>query len=80
MVRSIEKKSSDLIGNGTRDIPDCSMVPQPTVLPLAPGLSVPLFKTHLNRQGFGVRRGGGVRFRIVRKAVLFLLAANCGVI
>jgi hypothetical protein len=30
------KKSSDLIGNGTRDLPDCSVLPQPTTLPRAP--------------------------------------------
>jgi hypothetical protein len=26
------KKSNDLIGNRTRDIPGCSIVPQPTML------------------------------------------------
>jgi hypothetical protein len=31
-IRSIEK-SSDLIGNRTRDLPACSIVPQPTALP-----------------------------------------------
>jgi hypothetical protein len=31
-VRSIEK-SSDIIGNHTRDFPTCSVVPQPTTLP-----------------------------------------------
>jgi hypothetical protein len=31
---SIEK-SNDLIGNQTRDLPACSMVPQPTTLPRA---------------------------------------------
>jgi hypothetical protein len=30
------KKSSNLIGNGTRDLPACSIVPQPTTLPGAP--------------------------------------------
>jgi hypothetical protein len=30
------KKSSDLIGNRTRDLPACSMVPQPTTLPRTP--------------------------------------------
>jgi hypothetical protein len=34
-IRSI-KKSNDLIGNRTRDLPACSIVPQPTKLPLAP--------------------------------------------
>jgi hypothetical protein len=33
-IRSIEK-SNDLIGNGTRDIPVCSIVPQPITLPRA---------------------------------------------
>jgi hypothetical protein len=31
-IRSIEK-SNDLIGNQTRDLPACSIVPQPTTLP-----------------------------------------------
>ena len=30
------KKSSDTIGNRTRDLPACSAVPQPTALPRAP--------------------------------------------
>jgi hypothetical protein len=30
------KTSSDLIGNGTRDLPACSIVPQPTTLLRAP--------------------------------------------
>jgi hypothetical protein len=34
-IRSIEK-SSDLIGNRTRDLPACSIVQQPTTLPRAP--------------------------------------------
>jgi hypothetical protein len=33
-IRSIEK-SNDLIGNRTRDLPACSIVPQPTTLPRA---------------------------------------------
>jgi hypothetical protein len=38
-IRSIEK-SNDLIGNWTRDLPACSIVPQPTTLPLAPSALV----------------------------------------
>jgi hypothetical protein len=34
-IRSIEK-SNVLIGNRTRDLPACSIVPQPITLPLAP--------------------------------------------
>jgi hypothetical protein len=34
-IRLIEK-SNDLIGNQTRDLPACSIVPQPTALPRAP--------------------------------------------
>jgi hypothetical protein len=30
------KSSSDTIGNGTRDLPACSAVPQPTAPPLPP--------------------------------------------
>jgi hypothetical protein len=30
------KKSNDTIGNGTRDLPACSAVPQPTALPRVP--------------------------------------------
>jgi hypothetical protein len=36
-IRSIGK-SNDLTENGTRDLPACSIVPQPTTLPLAPYL------------------------------------------
>ena len=32
------KNSNDTIGNRTRDLPACSVVPQPTVLPHAPSL------------------------------------------
>jgi hypothetical protein len=34
------KNSSDTIGNQTRDLPACSIVPQPTVPPCTPFLSV----------------------------------------
>jgi hypothetical protein len=34
-IRSIEK-SNDLIGNQTRDLPACSVLPQPTALPRVP--------------------------------------------
>jgi hypothetical protein len=34
-IRSIEK-SNDLIGNRPRDLPACSIVPQPTTLPREP--------------------------------------------
>jgi hypothetical protein len=37
------KKSNDLIGNRTRDLPTCSIVPQPTTLPHAP-LTWTMFK------------------------------------
>jgi hypothetical protein len=30
------KKSNDIIGNQTGDLPACSIVPQPTTLPHAP--------------------------------------------
>jgi hypothetical protein len=30
------KKSNDFIGNQTRDLPPCTTVPQPTMLPCAP--------------------------------------------
>jgi hypothetical protein len=32
----ILKKSNEIIGNQTRDLPACSIVPQPTTLPRAP--------------------------------------------
>jgi hypothetical protein len=35
MIKSIEK-SSDLIGIGTRELPACSVVPQPITLQRAP--------------------------------------------
>jgi hypothetical protein len=34
------KKSSDIIGIWTRDLPACSIVPQPTTLPRAPNLEM----------------------------------------
>jgi hypothetical protein len=34
------KKFNDLVGNRTRDLPACSMVPQPTTLPRAPFLFI----------------------------------------
>jgi hypothetical protein len=37
MIRSIEKYN-DLIGIQTRDLPACSIVPQPTTLPRAPAI------------------------------------------
>jgi hypothetical protein len=36
-IRSIEK-FYDLIGNPARDLPACSIVPQPTTLPLSPNM------------------------------------------
>jgi hypothetical protein len=33
-------KNHDLTGNRTRDLPDCSIVPQPTTLPRAPSDSM----------------------------------------
>jgi hypothetical protein len=35
MIRALEK-SNDLIGNRTRDLPTCIIVPQPTTLPRVP--------------------------------------------
>jgi hypothetical protein len=43
-IRSTEK-SNDLIGNRTRDIPACSIVPQPTMLPRAP-VTITMNKSH----------------------------------
>jgi hypothetical protein len=34
-IGKLKKKYSDLIGNRTRDLPACSIVPQPTTLPRA---------------------------------------------
>jgi hypothetical protein len=38
-IRSTEK-SNDLIGNRTRDLPACSIVPQPVTLPCAPKVTL----------------------------------------
>ena len=35
------KNSSDAIGNRNRDLPACSVVPQPTAPPGAPTMTVP---------------------------------------
>jgi len=40
------KKSSDTIGNRTRDLLACSAVPQPTAPPCAPQLFIDLKKTY----------------------------------
>jgi hypothetical protein len=37
-IRSIEK-SDDLVGNQTRDLLACSVLPQPTTLPRAPKIT-----------------------------------------
>ena len=37
------KNSNDTIGNRTRDLPNCSAVPQPTALPRAPLLKLATF-------------------------------------
>jgi hypothetical protein len=50
---SIEK-SNDLIGNRTRDIPACSIVPQPTTLPRAPTLAHTNFKRYDYTNQFGL--------------------------
>jgi hypothetical protein len=39
------KKSNYTIGNGTRDLPACSAVPQPTALPRAPKLGIVSYQT-----------------------------------
>jgi hypothetical protein len=44
-IRSTEK-SNDLIGNRTRDLPACSIVPQPTTLPRANSKIVPRIIHH----------------------------------
>jgi hypothetical protein len=35
-LRKLNKKFNDLIGNRTRDLPACSIVPEPAMLPGAP--------------------------------------------
>jgi hypothetical protein len=38
------KNSNDTIGNRIRDLPTCSVVPQPTALPRAPAFKVQWFR------------------------------------
>jgi hypothetical protein len=38
------KKYNDIIGNRTRELPACSIVPQSTTLPRAPGVEVNIKK------------------------------------
>jgi hypothetical protein len=45
-IRSIEK-SNDLIRNRTRDLPACSIVPQPTTLPRDPTMGMYTVKCHI---------------------------------
>jgi hypothetical protein len=35
---TLTEKSNGLIGNGNRDLPACSIVPQPAALPRAPSV------------------------------------------
>jgi hypothetical protein len=44
----LKKISSDLIGNGTRDLPACSIVPQLTTLLRAPTLLVNTLEKQIN--------------------------------
>jgi hypothetical protein len=46
------KNSSDSIGNGTRNLPACSAVPQPTAPPRTPALVVPVVKVRMKAQYF----------------------------
>jgi hypothetical protein len=45
------KKSNDLLGNGTRDLPTCSIVPQPTML-----LRTPMYNIGVLYSTVGFRR------------------------
>jgi hypothetical protein len=48
------KKSNDTIGNRTRDLPACSVVPQPTAPPRAPNLQLYLWKQNEKFKCFSI--------------------------
>jgi hypothetical protein len=52
------KISNDIIGNRSRDLPACSIVPQPTTLPRDAKLSLYLFKHH------GMKTYGGMEAQL----------------
>jgi hypothetical protein len=64
------KKSNDLIGNGICDLPACSIVPQPSTLPLTPvkcvitiKLNRPHFTVGSGDSSFGIATGYGLESR-----------------
>jgi hypothetical protein len=62
-IRSIEK-CNGLIGNATRDLPACSVVPQPTTLPGAPVLqSLPTKQIYTVAQLIRLNENEGVDIR-----------------
>jgi hypothetical protein len=50
------KKSDDLIGNGTRDLSACSIVPSPTTLPHGPGVDSASNRNEYQESFWGKRR------------------------
>jgi hypothetical protein len=61
-IRSI-KKSNDLIGNRTRDVPACSVVPEPTTLPRATLLVRNLWVNAFLDQSMKIQKGGPYSLR-----------------
>jgi hypothetical protein len=75
MVRLIEK-SNDLIGNQTRDLPACSIVPQLTTLPRASSLEVPSYiSSSLNYLG-NLPPGLRVPTRNIRRFTMFTCSSS----
>ena len=65
------KNSSDTIGNRTRDLTDCSAVPQPTALPRAP--------SHSRRNGYSwMWRGDASSDASIYHIVFVFRAKQCG--
>jgi hypothetical protein len=76
-IRSI-KKSSDLIGNGTCDLPACSTAPQPTTLPCDPLIVLYdlIFTMLYSRQEDKYSGLNNKRLRVERPEVRFPVVAT----
>jgi hypothetical protein len=59
-------KFNDISGNRTHDVPACSIVPQPTTLPRAPG-KIYIFSIRLNRYSCKMSAQKKPRYRATNK-------------
>jgi hypothetical protein len=67
-IRSIEK-SNDLIGNRTRDLPACSIVPQPTKLTCEPSACTHIIVKQSNYILFDTNKVQNLSFKTGHKTL-----------